>query len=42
MAKDGRPMDNVFPCLPLRQHVLSLCERLRYFMRRDRAALKLD
>jgi hypothetical protein len=33
--------DHVFPHLPLRQWVLSVPKRLRYFMQRDRAALNM-
>jgi hypothetical protein len=33
--------DHVFPRLPMRQRVLSVAKRLRYFMQRDGAALNM-
>ena len=33
--------DHVFPRLPVRQWVLSVPKRLRYFMQRDRAVLNM-
>jgi hypothetical protein len=33
--------DHVFPCLPVRQWVLSVPKRLRYFMQRDEAVLRI-
>jgi hypothetical protein len=33
--------DHVFPCLPVRQWVLSVPKRLRYYMQRDGATLRM-
>ena len=34
------PRDHVLPCLPVRQGGLSVPKRLRYYLQRDRGALR--